>query len=1138
MPDRRSLFVSRRRHAFERALETLEPRLVMDGLYPADPPVSQRELVWLEAENPVSTTFNKSGYYTGSSIDRSLLSPNPTAATNSTAGTWLTHFVNAPTANTDVRANYSFNISRAGSYYFWIRLNPFVNNYSYRLDGAPSFTPLDTGDVGSSRSLLGNTQEIRYIGWDFVGLTNLTAGPHTLELRLTGNAGASSTHGGIDVIAFTNWNWGPTGPLKPSLTPATAGPDDWINYSPGVDPYRSDSVLDRSSLIEAPAGLRGRVQTVGDALQFADGTPAKFWGANVYPETTPARADAQARMLRKWGINAVRVHTVEDFIGNIEGTPGNRSLNAAKLDQFDRWFKAMKDQGIYVSLSMFFRYVMPLDQPGVDPALLNELNSRETGKDVYGMATFIPEYQDAQWEYTQLFMNHVNPYTGVAYKADPAILHVEQRNEDSVFWNFPLNEIAVTTFDSTTGVESGRWLNHLNRLRRAFGTWVKAKYASDAALTAAWGSYRQRVDNWAAGIYAVNGAWQLGANGPTAGSTLALNNIQRARDVTEFLATQQKQAYETYRTRMRDLGYQGMIITTNWQSGAVSATAANLWTDTTGDLIARNDYVGSGAGGPLIKTGAVNSDTSLDTVGGSLALLDSGRFQVENKPFGFTEWNSNRPSQYGAESTPLVAYYGNGLQGWDTNFHFIGSGTQLTSSWADMSAYDMRSPLWLGQFPALSTSVMRGDIAQAGSAAARRLSRSDVFAGLDALNSNYAGGNWGGGPETGNTNVPAEVLAIGRVTNSLADETGVSTKVDWNTYWDTANSTVTSMTGQLKWDYANKFFTVNAPNQQSVVGFAGGRTHNFANTTITLNTPYASLLLTSMDGLPIGSSQKVLVTAVARDRQVGTVYSSDGTQLITAGLDALQLEPVKAAIQMLGSNRVTEVRTLDAFGSPTSTFVPVTAGNNFTIDGRYQAIHYVVSRAAVPVAFTPLMFSNETSQTLTLTFARDVSASLAAGDISIVNTTTGQPVATNRITTSWNAATNTATFTITGLLADGNYTATIASANVVDAGGLALASNATASFQVLGGDANRDGTVNFDDLLILAANYNTNPRGWSQGDFTQDSTVNFDDLLKLASNYNRTLTAGPDLLTTPGGTGSTSGDDEGSGSSIAGDVLA
>ena len=54
---------------------------------------------------------------------------------------------------------------------------------------------------------------------------------------------------------------------------------------------------------------------------------------------------------------------------------------------------------------------------------------------------------------------------------------------------------------------------------------------------------------------------------------------------------------------------------------------------------------------------------------------------------------------------------------------------------------------------------------------------------------------------------------------------------------------------------------------------------------------------------------------------------------------------------------------------------------------------------------------------------------------------------------------------------------------------------------ILPGDANADGRVNFDDLLILAQNYGRTDASFAQGDFNNDGTVNFDDLLLLAQNY-------------------------------------
>lgn len=57
------------------------------------------------------------------------------------------------------------------------------------------------------------------------------------------------------------------------------------------------------------------------------------------------------------------------------------------------------------------------------------------------------------------------------------------------------------------------------------------------------------------------------------------------------------------------------------------------------------------------------------------------------------------------------------------------------------------------------------------------------------------------------------------------------------------------------------------------------------------------------------------------------------------------------------------------------------------------------------------------------------------------------------------------------------------------------------------GDANIDGSINFDDLLLLAQNYNGANKEWTQGDFDFTGTVGFDDLLALAQNYNKTVTA-------------------------------
>jgi T5SS/PEP-CTERM-associated repeat protein len=60
------------------------------------------------------------------------------------------------------------------------------------------------------------------------------------------------------------------------------------------------------------------------------------------------------------------------------------------------------------------------------------------------------------------------------------------------------------------------------------------------------------------------------------------------------------------------------------------------------------------------------------------------------------------------------------------------------------------------------------------------------------------------------------------------------------------------------------------------------------------------------------------------------------------------------------------------------------------------------------------------------------------------------------------------------------------------------------------GDATLDGTVDFNDLVALAQNYDTvGGRWWFTGDFTGDGNVDFNDLVALAQNYETSLGAAP-----------------------------
>ena len=55
------------------------------------------------------------------------------------------------------------------------------------------------------------------------------------------------------------------------------------------------------------------------------------------------------------------------------------------------------------------------------------------------------------------------------------------------------------------------------------------------------------------------------------------------------------------------------------------------------------------------------------------------------------------------------------------------------------------------------------------------------------------------------------------------------------------------------------------------------------------------------------------------------------------------------------------------------------------------------------------------------------------------------------------------------------------------------------------GDADRDGKVDFADVVLVVRHYGMNNATWSDGDFNNDGSVGFDDLLIVARNYGRSV---------------------------------
>jgi hypothetical protein len=800
-----------------------------------------------------------------------------------------------------------------------------------------------------------------------------------------------------------------------------------------------NGLVDLSALNHRPAGSRGAV-TVRDGHFVLSGSDERirFLGvaltfAAAFPE--PDVAQAMARRFARLGINAVRIHYID---GGTAGRFGRHSiwdpaspnvprLDPAQLARLDRLLAALREQGIYYNLNLKVGRVF-----GAEDGLPADYLGEPTRQITKSFDLVDPQLISLQRQYASDLLSHVNPYTGLAYARDPAVLAVELNNENSLLMpNRPLDEAA--------GWPAGP----AAAMRAAWNRWLVAHYADPAALRTAWGN---ATSTPGAPLTLASDRWHLEQNAGGRGSlraasagfsatidstsgtawhvqaTLPLPTLAAGTELTVVLrARADRRRTITVRHELAQAPWSlcgldsAVPLTTEWRTiqlpcsvtaaagdgptrlvvrlgaaqGSVEIAALQIvrgvlapalppdadpaqgnvplpiaplgrqradwlacvlateqdfvrgmrahltrlgvqapvvcgqasWGPETGvqreqlgDYTDDHQYWDHPSGWRDPATMKAHGKPLVAALGGASPLAELARWRVAGRPFSVSEFNHCAPNPHRAEGLPLLATVA-ALQDWDMLIlHEYGAPpAPLALVW---------QPFETGSDPALMAYFPSAALAFRGGAVGR-LTTSDFHPAEPT-------------PATAWTATAAgEKLLQARLGLTLGATTADSaTPAGW-TVAGSASATLSAA--------PHAVYTCAGPGFVAVTGFLGGTTTAGTGYSFTGTSPFGALTVATLDGRPLATSRRILVTALGGSSNTGMRRKADGSGINDWGTAPVLVDGLAGSLDLDVVPNL-RVRALDAGGAPLRE-VPTSTANGhvrFSLDPAIPAVWYLL----------------------------------------------------------------------------------------------------------------------------------------------------------------------------------------------------
>lgn len=690
----------------------------------------------------------------------------------------------------------------------------------------------------------------------------------------------------------------------------------WFHfYLPYEDTTNTEISLD--FLNESITGNQGflKVNPRGNLIFEKDSSEKiRFFGIQSF-HNNPSKETSKimVKRLSKFGFNIWKWGGMEKFWHKKLFKPAWKE----NIDKFDYLFFQMKKHGIYCYAQLdeySLIHASLLHKEAKEYYNIKQIDSfpseiSTTTKSIQFIME--PSLWKAQKTYWYNLFNHENPYTGLKYKNDPAIVLVELTNENYLLTRWEHWKIE---YQDWPPIYQAHFLELWNK-------WLKRKYRTDKNLYQSW-EQAGKIDVKPSETLGHVDFLPISCKDPR-------YSDNRKKDIAKFLYYLQKKYFKSCVDYLRNIGVKSLIVYGN----ANTMSLPTLFNASKGDIIDTHTYFDHpdriGHQGEIKNLNPFKTNSTLISVVGANTVKD--------KSISISETNWSYPNQHQYLFLPFLSILSS-LHDWDILIlHAYCSDYTYKCKLIEQQLVFGNNTLMMAQ--AISASLIYRTALIKSDSVNYTINYSDPW-------ENYLENYWNRFPGVAVSKSSTNFLPISYRINKCFNKTQRSSI----SLPDISNTEqLKYRTNDVVFDRKSELFKAENNYMYIYCGRLNGKTFNsdFANIKNIRGPEYSSIIFIPLDGRKIQKSERILMTTISEVRNSEAKWKKHRKSFSKWGKEPILVTKSNFSIEInnLGYKEM-EVWALDTLGAK-SKKVSSKARNNmvyFEITGQYNTIWYEIIR--------------------------------------------------------------------------------------------------------------------------------------------------------------------------------------------------